>query len=87
MYSTILNLCSPASFFLILVFIDIVFIAFRISRSSRPLDKKIKIFLFLCLCALGWAFIINSTCGYQENMVAWGLTAIPLLYLSFRVYK
>lgn len=84
MYSTILNLCSPASFFLILVFLDIVFIAFG---TSRPLDKKIKIFLLLCLCALGWSFIINSTCGYQQNMVAWGLTAIPLLYLSFRLYK
>ena len=83
MYSTILNLCSPASFFLIVVFVDIAYITIS---SSKPLDMKIKVFLFLCLCALGWSFIINSACGYQQYL-AWGIAAIPLLYLSFRLYK
>jgi len=87
MYSTILNLCSPAVFFLIIVFVDIVYIAFGKSKNkNKPLDNKIKIFLFLCLCALGWSFIINSACGYQQN-IAWAIAAIPLLYLSFRLYK
>jgi tellurite resistance protein TehA-like permease len=89
MYSEILNFCFPALFFLIIVLFDIVYIAFGKSNNNktRPLDKKIKILLLLSLCALGWSFIINSTCGYQQNMVAWGLTAIPLLYLSFTLYK
>ena len=83
MYSTMLNLCSPALFFLLIVSIDIAYITTSI---SRPFDKKIKIFSFLCLCAIGWSFIINSACGYQQN-IAWGIAAIPLLYLSFRLYK
>jgi hypothetical protein len=87
MYSEILNFCFPALFFLIIVLFDIVFIAFGKSKNkSKPLDLKIKILLLLSLCALGWSFIINSTCG-EQNMLAWGLTAIPLLYLSFTLYK
>jgi hypothetical protein len=87
MYSTLVNFCFPALFFLVIVLVDIVFVAFGKSKNqSKPLDKKIKIFLLLSLCALGWSFIINSTCGNQQY-IAWGLTAIPLLYLSFTLYK
>lgn len=89
MYSTIANLCSPALFFLIIVFFDIVFIVFRINKNknkTRSLNTKIKIFIILCLCGIGWSFIINSTCGYQQN-IAWGFAAIPLLYLSFKLYS
>ena len=87
MYSTILNLCSPASFFLVIVFFDIVFIIFGKSKNTnKPLVNKIKVFVMLSLCALGWSFIINSACGYQQN-IAWVIAAIPLLYLSFRVIK
>ena len=81
MYSTILNFCSPALFFLVIVLFDIVFIVFRKSNNkTRPLDKKIKLILLLSLCALGWSFIINSTCGYEEH-IAWIFAAIPLFFL------
>ena len=84
MYSTIANLCSPASFFLVLVFFDIAFIVFGKSKNqNKPLDRKIKGFIILCLCAVGWTFIINSACGYQQE-IAWGLAAVPLLYLTFK---
>ena len=87
MYSTILNLCSPALFFLVVVFFDIVFIVFKKSKNkTKLLDNKIKVFIILSLCGLGWSFIINSTCDYQQN-ISWGLAAIPLLYLSFTLYK
>ena len=87
MYSTILNLCSPAVFFMVIVFFDIVFIVFGKSKNkNKPLDNKIKGFIIFSLCALGWSFIINSACGYQEN-IAWVIAAIPLLYLSFRFIK
>ena len=45
MYSTIANFCSPALFFLVIVFFDIVFIVFgKSNNKSKPLDKKIKLF-------------------------------------------
>lgn len=78
MYSTIADLCSPALFFLVIFFFDIVFIVFGKSKNqNKPLDRKIKGFLVLCLCAIGWSFIINSMCDYEQN-VAWGLALIPL---------
>ena len=44
MYSTIANLCSPAAFFLVLVFLDIAFIVFGKSKNqNKPLDNKIKV--------------------------------------------
>jgi hypothetical protein len=86
MNTTIANLCFPASFFLIIVFFDIAFIVFGKNKNkNKPLDSKIKSFIILCLCGLGWSFIINSTCGYEQN-IAWGIAAIPLLYLSFKIY-
>jgi hypothetical protein len=87
MYSTIEDLCSPAFFFLIIVFFDIVFIVFGKNKNkTKPLNSKIKSFIILCLCGIGWSFIINSTCVYDQN-IAWGFAAIPLLYLSFKLYS
>ncbi len=75
---------SCSIFFLIIVFFDILFIVFGKSKNqNKPLDNKIKVFLVLCLCAVGWSFIINSACGYQQE-IAWGLAAVPLLYLTFK---
>lgn len=84
MYSTIANFCSPALFFLVIVFFDIVFIVFgKSNNKSKPLDKKIKLFILLSLCAVGWSFIINIACGY-EQYIAQGFAVIPLLYLTFK---
>ena len=83
-FTNLTNFCSPALFFLVIIFFDILFIVFGKSKDvSKSFYKKIKTFIILSLCGFGWSIIINSACDYEQN-IAWGLATIPLLYLSFK---
>ena len=78
--------CQPAQYFLILIFFDFIYIAFFKSPKSKKhvsMSARSIVFLFLCLMGIGWSFLINYTCGYQQY-VAWGLAAIPVLYFTFK---
>lgn len=79
--------CLPAQLFLLLILFDICYIFFitlNMKKAKQPtLKTKIFGFLLFCLAGLGWSFIINYVCGYQEY-IAWGLAAIPLLLYFIR---
>jgi hypothetical protein len=78
--------CTPAKYFLILIFFDIIYIAFfkeGKKKKTIPINTRIIIFFLLCLSSIGWAFLVNYACGYQKY-VAIGFAAIPVLYLTFK---
>ncbi len=76
--------CAPAQYFLILIFIDVIYISlFQKSKKNISLQMRSVILFFLIICSIGWSFIINYACGYEEK-IAWVFAAIPILYLSFK---
>ncbi len=80
--------CQPAQYFMILIFFDFIYIAFfTVGKKRKIITMKLRCILFfiLCLCGIGWSFVINYACGYQQY-VAWGLAALPVLYLTFKQY-
>jgi len=81
---SVLHLCDPALFFLVIAFFDVLYIIFVSSKNkNKDFNKKIKGFILLFLCIIGWSFIINSVCDY-DKYIALAFSVIPLLYLSSR---
>lgn len=81
--------CQPAQYFLILILFDFIYIAFFKTPKSKKyvsMSGRSVIFLLLCLIGIGWSFVINYACGYQQY-IAWGLAAIPVLYLTLKQYS
>ncbi len=77
-------LCIPSQFFLILTFIDVIYISFfQKSKKNIPVRSRSIIFFFISMCTIGWSFVINYGCGYAEN-VGWVLAAIPISYVFFK---
>jgi len=80
------TLCLPAQYFLILIFVDVIYVAFfKKSKKNLSLTSRSMVFFFILMCSIGWSFVINYACGYEEN-VAWVFAAIPILYLAFRSF-
>lgn len=78
------TLCLPAQYFLILIFLDVLYVAFFTkSKKNLSVTSRSMVFFFLLMCSIGWSFVINYACGYQEY-IAWVLAAIPLVYVFFR---
>jgi hypothetical protein len=81
---SVLKFCDPALFFLVIAFFDVLYIIFVSSKNkNKDFNKKIKGFILLFLCIIGWSFIINSVCNY-DKYIALAFSIIPLLYLSSR---
>ena len=79
-------LCLPAQYFLILIFLDVLYVAFfNKSKKNLSVTSRSMVFFFLFMCSIGWSFVINYACRYQEYF-AWVLAAIPLVYVLFRKF-
>ena len=73
--------CQPAQIFLLLFILDVFYGAFfKQTKKEMSAGKRGLVFFLLCVCGIGWSFVINYACGY-EQYIAWGLAAIPLMYL------
>ena len=77
-------LCLPSQYFLILIFVDVIYVAFfQKSKKNISVASRSMIFFFISLCSIGWSFVINYACMYEEN-IGWVLAAIPIVYLFFK---
>lgn len=80
------TLCLPAQYFLILIFIDVLYVAFfKKSKKNLSVTSRSMAYFFILMCSIGWSFVINYACGYEEN-IAWVLAAIPIVYLFFKSF-
>ena len=80
------TLCLSAQYFLILMFADVIYVAiFKKTKKNISVAYRIMIYFFILLCSIGWSFVINYACGYEEK-VAWVLAAIPIVYLFFKKF-
>ena len=84
------NLCSPASFYLVVMgFIFIVSAIQNFGSNNKyclgsfecNLPNTSIIFVFKAIYILFWTFVLNSLCkaGYKE--VSWFLVILPLILL------
>ena len=53
------------------------------TKKNISVAYRSMIYFFILLCSIGWSFVINYACGYEEK-VAWVLAAIPIVYLFFK---
>jgi len=74
--------CRPATIFLVLIMIDLA-ISIYYKKTNASISQKSTLFVFGFLCAIGWSFLIDFTCKYEQT-VAWILSIIPFLILAFK---
>ncbi len=77
------SLCSPAQTFALLAAIDLVLISL-FPKMERPLVTRLKIFILAIILIIGWTTVVNYSCGFADDYVAWGLVLLPASYMLFR---
>lgn len=77
------SLCSPAQTFAILAAIDLVLISL-FPKMERPLMTRLKIFILAIILIIGWTTVVNYSCGFADDYLAWGLVLLPASYMLFR---
>jgi hypothetical protein len=78
--------CFPAILFLVLAIPDIVFIVLFKLKAKKEMSRQLIFVFLLFSCALGWSFIINYTCQYDQT-AAYIVGVIPFLHLTFGASK
>ena len=84
-----LNLCTPATIYLVLSAIGIILIAFQnygmspnmycVGNVRCPVQTTTPIFIMKILYVAFWTFILNTLCSYGYNQLAWFLLLLPFI--------
>lgn len=84
-----LNLCTPATIYLVLSAIGIILIAFQnygmspnmycVGNVRCPVQTTTPIFIMKILYVAFWTFILNALCSYGYNQLAWFLLLLPFI--------
>ena len=84
-----MNLCTPATIYLVLSAIGIILIAFQnygmspnmycVGNVRCPVQTTTPIFIMKILYVAFWTFILNALCSYGYNQLAWFLLLLPFI--------
>ncbi len=84
-----MNLCTPATIYLVLSAIGIIMIAFQnysmspnmycVGNVRCPVQTTTPIFIMKILYVAFWTFILNTLCSYGYNQLAWFLLLLPFI--------
>lgn len=91
-----MNLCTPATIYLVLSAIGIIMIAFQnygmspnmycVGNVRCPVQSSAPIFIMKILYVAFWTFILNLLCSYGYSKVAWFLLLLPFILFFIMVF-
>ena len=91
-----MNLCTPATIYLVLSAIGIIIIAFQnygmspnmycVGNVQCPVQTTVPIFIMKILYVTFWTFILNTLCSYGYNQLAWFLLLLPFILFFIMVF-
>ena len=91
-----MNLCTPATIYLVLSAIGIIMIAFQnygmspnmycVGNIRCPVQSSAPIFIMKILYVAFWTFILNTICSYGYNQLAWFLLLLPFILFFVMVF-
>ena len=91
-----MNLCTPATIYLVLSAIGIVMVAFQnygmspnmycVGNVRCPVQSSAPIFIMKILYVAFWTFILNLLCSYGYNQLAWFLLLLPFILFFIFVF-
>lgn len=91
-----MNLCTPATIYLVLSAIGIIMIAFQnygmspnmycVGNVQCPVQTTVPIFIMKILYVTFWTFILNTLCSYGYNQLAWFLLLLPFILFFIMVF-
>lgn len=91
-----MNLCTPATIYLVLSAIGIIMIAFQnygmspnmycVGNVQCPVQSSGPIFIMKILYVTFWTFILNTLCSYGYNQLAWFLLLLPFILFFIMVF-
>lgn len=91
-----MNLCTPATIYLVLSAIGIIMIAFQnygmspnmycVGNMQCPVQTTVPIFIMKILYVAFWTFILNTLCIYGYNQLAWFLLLLPFILFFIMVF-
>lgn len=91
-----MNLCTPATIYLVLSAIGIIMIAFQnygmspnmycVGNVRCPVQSSAPIFIMKILYVAFWTFILNTLCSYGYNQLAWFLLLLPFILFFVLVF-
>jgi hypothetical protein len=91
-----MNLCTPATIYIVLSAIGIIMIAFQnygmssnmycVGNVQCPVQTTVPIFIMKILYVAFWTFILNTLCSYGYNQLAWFLLLLPFILFFLMVF-
>jgi hypothetical protein len=91
-----MNLCTPATIYLVISAIGIIMIAFQnygmspnmycVGNVQCPVQSSAPIFIMKILYVAFWTFILNALCSYGYNQLAWFLLLLPFILFFVFVF-
>jgi hypothetical protein len=91
-----MNLCTPATIYLVLSAIGIIMIAFQnygmspnmycVGNVQCPVQSSAPIFIMKILYVTFWTFILNTLCSYGYNQLAWFLLLLPFILFFIMIF-
>jgi len=91
-----MNLCTPATVYLVLSAIGIILIAFQnygkspnmycVGNVQCPVQNTTPLFIMKILYVALWTFILNALCSYGYNQLAWFLLLLPFILFFIFVF-
>ena len=91
-----MNLCTPATIYLVLSAIGIIMIAFQnygmspnmycVGNVRCPVQSNAPIFIMKILYVAFWTFVLNTLCNYGYNQLAWFLLLLPFILFFVFVF-
>jgi hypothetical protein len=91
-----MNLCTPATIYLVLSAIGIIMIAFQnygmspnmycVGNVQCPVQSSVPIFIMKILYVALWSFILNTLCSYGYNQLAWFLLLLPFILFFVLIF-
>jgi hypothetical protein len=91
-----MNLCAPATIYIVLSAIGIIMIAFQnygtssnmycVGNVQCPVQTTVPIFIMKILYVAFWTFILNTLCSYGYNQLAWFLLLLPFILFFLLVF-
>lgn len=91
-----MNLCTPATIYLVLSAIGIIMIAFQnygmsvnmycVGNVRCPVQSSVPIFIMKILYVAFWTFILNTLCSYGYNQLAWFLLLLPFILFFIFIF-
>jgi hypothetical protein len=91
-----MNLCTPATIYLVLSAIGIIMIAFQnygmspnmycVGNVQCPVQSNMPIFIMKLIYVAFWTFVLNTLCSYGYSQLAWFLLLLPFILFFSMIF-